>query len=90
MGSQLTGVGRHRLHLRTNRVAEEASRFTKKVNPTVALKQKGSVFVRPELTAEIEFRAWTGDSKLRHASFKGMRDPEDHIEVYSLDNVEKA
>jgi bifunctional non-homologous end joining protein LigD len=30
--------------------------------------------VRPELIAEIEFRAWTGDGRLRHASFRGVRE----------------
>jgi bifunctional non-homologous end joining protein LigD len=58
--------------------------------PSIPLKRKGAVFVPPTLAAEIEFRAWTGDGKLRHASFKGMRDPEDHIEVFSLDGVENG
>ena len=31
-------------------------------------------FVRPELVAEIEFRGWTADGHLRHASFQGLRD----------------
>ena len=31
-------------------------------------------YVRPELVAEIEFRGWTGDHKLRHASFRGLRE----------------
>ena len=30
-------------------------------------------FVRPELVAEVEFRAWTADGHLRHASFRGVR-----------------
>jgi bifunctional non-homologous end joining protein LigD len=37
-------------------------------------------YIRPELVAEVEFRAWTGDGHLRHASFRGLRedkDPED-------------
>jgi bifunctional non-homologous end joining protein LigD len=37
--------------------------------------EKRSVhFVRPDLVAEIEFRGWTGDKHLRHASFRGTRD----------------
>jgi len=39
----------------------------------------------PELVAEIEFRAWTDDGKLRHASFKGLRDEADEASVYRLD-----
>jgi bifunctional non-homologous end joining protein LigD len=31
-------------------------------------------FVRPELVAEIEFRGWTADGHLRHASFRGLRE----------------
>ena len=30
--------------------------------------------VKPELIAEIEFRAWTADGHLRHASFRGLRE----------------
>ncbi|MBB2189594.1 DNA ligase D [Gluconacetobacter azotocaptans] len=35
---------------------------------------RGVRYVRPELVAEIEFRAWTADGHLRHASFRGLRD----------------
>ncbi|MBD9529530.1 DNA ligase D [Paracoccus sp. PAR01] len=31
-------------------------------------------FVRPELVAEVEFRAWTADGHLRHAAFRGLRE----------------
>ena len=31
-------------------------------------------FVEPRLVAEVEFRAWTGDGVLRHASFRGLRE----------------
>ena len=36
--------------------------------------RRGVTFVRPELVAEVEFRAWTGDGHLRHASFRGLRE----------------
>lgn len=52
--------------------------------PAVALKGKGLVFARTELAAEIEYRAWTSDGKLRHASFKGLRETEDGVEVYEV------
>ncbi|MGO4567798.1 DNA ligase D [Rhizobium sp. 2YAF20] len=38
-------------------------------------------YVRPELVAEIEFRAWTGDGHLRHASFRGIREDKDPTEI---------
>jgi bifunctional non-homologous end joining protein LigD len=37
----------------------------------VAVDKKGVLLVQPTLIAEIEYRAWTDDGKLRHASCKG-------------------
>lgn len=48
-------------------------------------RKRNAVFVRPELVAEIEYRAWTNDGKLRHASYKGLRDREDDAAVYELE-----
>lgn len=45
--------------------------------PVVAKAAKNLIFVRPDLVAEIEYRGWTDDGKLRHASFKGLRDAAD-------------
>lgn len=47
-------------------------------------RKRNAVFVRPELVAEIEYRAWTHDGKLRHASYKGLRDVQDNAAVYEL------
>ena len=38
-------------------------------------------FVRPELVAEVEFRAWTADGLVRHASFRGLREDKRAEEV---------
>ncbi len=37
-------------------------------------REKGAIWVTPELVAEIEFGSWTGDHILRHASFQGLRE----------------
>lgn len=52
--------------------------------PAVALKRKGAVFARPLLVADVEYRAWTQDGKLRHPSFKGVREMEGPAEVYEI------
>ena len=36
--------------------------------------QKDSHWVRPELVAEVAFSEWTGDGKIRHPSFQGLRE----------------
>ena len=54
--------------------------------PVVKVKGKTLVFVDPILAAEIEYRAWTDDWKLRHASYKGLRDDHDDIEIFSVDD----
>ncbi|WSH00290.1 non-homologous end-joining DNA ligase [Rhizobium ruizarguesonis] len=63
------------------RMAMEALRTTK---APVPLKRKDAVWLRPELVAEVEFRAWTNDGKLRHASYKGLREAADASDIYEL------
>jgi bifunctional non-homologous end joining protein LigD len=53
--------------------------------PVVSLKGKNYVFAQPALIAEIEFRGWTDDGNLRHASYKGLREIQDNAAVYQLD-----
>lgn len=43
-------------------------------NAMTADERRGVRYVRPELVAEVEFRAWTADGHLRHASFRGLRE----------------
>lgn len=56
--------------------------------PPVDLKRKSVVWVQPTLIAEIEYRAWTDDQKLRHASYKGLREQQDNAAVYDLSVTE--
>lgn len=39
-----------------------------------AVARRNLIYVAPELVAEVEFRAWSADGNLRHASFRGLRD----------------
>ncbi|TBE49227.1 ATP-dependent DNA ligase [Rhizobium ruizarguesonis] len=51
---------------------------------TYSGRRKGLVWIKPKLIAEIEYRAWTHDGKLRHASYKGLRSAADSAEVYEI------
>ncbi|WP_348628875.1 hypothetical protein [Sinorhizobium sp. CCBAU 05631] len=55
-------------------------------SPAVNLKRKNAVFVEPVLVADAEYRAWTQDGKLRHPSFKGIRERADAGEIFILTN----
>ncbi|MBY5897084.1 hypothetical protein HFN45_27490 [Rhizobium leguminosarum] len=52
--------------------------------PAASVDRKEAIFVKPKLIAEIEYRAWTDDGKLRHAAFKGLRERQDDVEVYEM------
>jgi bifunctional non-homologous end joining protein LigD len=52
--------------------------------PVVPLKGKNLVFAQPTLIAEIEFRGWSNDGKLRHASYKGLRELQDNAPVFDM------
>lgn len=54
--------------------------------PPVAFegRSKEIVWVQPTLIAEIEYRAWTDDGKLRHASYKGLREVQDNAAIMDL------
>ncbi|PDS28026.1 hypothetical protein CO650_28555 [Rhizobium phaseoli] len=47
--------------------------------------RKNLIWIRPKLVAEIEYRAWTHDGKLRHPSYKGLREQQDNAEIYELE-----
>ncbi|MBW6421901.1 DNA ligase D [Rhizobium sp. XQZ8] len=45
------------------------------------LEKKDVVFVEPGTVAEVEFRGWTADAHIRHASFRGIREDKDPKEI---------
>ncbi|WP_442579297.1 non-homologous end-joining DNA ligase [Mesorhizobium sp. ASY16-5R] len=49
----------------------------------VPLKGKNIVLAQPTLIAEIEFRGWSNDGKLRHA-YKGLREIQDNAAVFDM------
>lgn len=52
--------------------------------PAMMKNRKGVRWTSPELIAEIAFRAWTDDGKLRHASYKGLREEADEASINKL------
>ncbi|HWU64071.1 MAG TPA: DNA ligase D [Ensifer sp.] len=46
-----------------------------------ALARRDLIYVKPKLVAEVEFRAWSADGNLRHASFRGLREDKPAQEI---------
>lgn len=57
----------------------------KRKAPPVAYSGKRRVtWLQPTLIAEVEYRAWTTNGKLRHAAYKGLRELQDNADVYRI------
>jgi bifunctional non-homologous end joining protein LigD len=60
-----------------DRLAAKLTRLERTTTPlsdTKGLARKGVHWVRPELVAQVGFSEWTGDGKLRHPRYLGLRD----------------
>ncbi len=66
------------LAARLKPLVRKSAPFREKLSADAA---RGAVWVKPELVAEVEFRAWTADGILRHASFRGLREDKPAREI---------
>ena len=76
VGTGFTGEFARSLRTRLDRLAVTASPFRGRV-PDAA----GARWVKPELVAQVQFTEWTDDGRLRHPSFKGLREDKAAAEV---------
>jgi ATP-dependent DNA ligase len=53
----------------------------------IGIEGKKYIFVEPKLVAEVTFGAWTHDGKLRHTSFKGLRNIADETANLAKSNL---
>jgi bifunctional non-homologous end joining protein LigD len=59
-------------------------------NPPRGAQARGVHWVRPELVAEVEFTEWTGDGRIRHPSFQGLREDKSAEDVVREKKAEVA
>ncbi|SOC90275.1 bifunctional non-homologous end joining protein LigD [Rhizobium sp. AN5] len=78
------GTGFRQAEMNRLRKMIDRLRWNRKQPPVPYAEKADIVWVEPTLIAEIEFRAWTADGKLRHASYKGLRERQDNADVYRL------
>jgi bifunctional non-homologous end joining protein LigD len=69
VGTGFTGAAARRLRERLDRLRVSGSPF--RDHPPGASEAR---WVKPELVAEVAFTEWTADGRLRHPSFKGLRE----------------
>lgn len=69
VGTGFTRASAAALKKRLDALRSESSPFE-----GAAGREKGVVWVKPTLVAEVEFGAWTASKTLRHASFLGLRE----------------
>ncbi len=76
VGTGFTGIAARRLRERLDGLRVSQSPFRRR--PPGAAEAR---WVRPELVAKVEFSEWTKDGRLRHPSFKGIREDKPAADV---------
>ncbi|MFC5759745.1 DNA ligase D [Rhizobium sp. GCM10022189] len=71
VGTGFTVATAEMLYQRLSATETKHSPFGDKLT---AEERRGLHYVKPELVAEVEFRAWSADGNLRHAAFRGLRE----------------
>ncbi|MGJ0395248.1 MAG: DNA ligase D [Methylocystis sp.] len=71
VGTGFTAAMAHELFTKLDPLRTSSSPFGARLDAGAARHVR---YVRPELVAEVEFRGWTADHILRHASFRGLRE----------------
>ena len=66
------------LFRRLERIRQPESPFAERLTADAARQVR---FTKPQLVAEVEFRTWTSDGILRHASFRGLREDKSPLDV---------
>ena len=78
VGTGYTVAVAEELFKKLERMRAQSSPFGERLSSEEARQVR---YVRPELVAEVEFRAWTADGHLRHASFRGLREDKSADEI---------
>lgn len=78
VGTGFTAVVARDLYRRLEPLRTTASPFAERLSAEAARQVR---YVRPELVAEVDFRAWTAEANLRHASFRGLREDKPVAEI---------
>jgi bifunctional non-homologous end joining protein LigD len=77
VGTGFTMKGAQELRKKLNALVQKTCPF----DPAPTGPDRHAHWVKPELVAEVSFAEWTGDGKVRHASFQGLRRDKTAAEV---------